>query len=121
MPEPVSTAATSFALSKVYYGLAGLFGGAALSFFWQPAKLKQHGKIAAGVIIGGISVGSSVIFGGALAIYLGMTPNDANVALAIGGGVGTSSIAIISFLANFFSKRENNDLLEVAKEVKDSI
>jgi hypothetical protein len=116
--EPTSTAASGFAISKIYYALAGLFGGTALSFFWMPEKLRQHSKLAAGAIVGGISVGSAVIFGGIVAIKLGMNPDDANTALAIGGGVGIVSVAIISLLANFFDKREKKDLLEVIKELK---
>jgi hypothetical protein len=116
--EPTAAVATSFAVSKLYYAIAGLFGGAALAFFWTPAKLSKHGRMAAGAIVGGVSVGSAVIFGGALAVYFGMNPNDANTALAVGGGLGFASIAIISLLANFFEKRENKDLLDVVNEVR---
>jgi hypothetical protein len=109
--------AASFIVAKIYYGLAAMFSGYALSFFWQPAKLRNHGRLAAGAIIGGISVGTAVIFGGGLAVYLGMNPNDANTALAVGGSIGIVAVAIISLLANFFDKRENHDLLEVVHEV----
>lgn len=115
--EPVASA-TSFAISKVYYGLAALFGGFMLSFFWKPERLKQHAPIAAGAIIGGISVGSGVIFGGATAVWLGMNPNDANTALAVGGAIGLFAVAIVSFIANFFDKRQNKDLLEIVQEVR---
>lgn len=118
MVDPLSTTASGFAITKLYYALAGLFGGFVLAFFWQPAKLKAHGRMAAGAIIGGISVGCAVIFGGATAVFLGMNPNDANIALAVGGAIGLVSVAIISLLANFFDKRENEDLLEVLKELK---
>ena len=115
--EP-AVAATSFAISKIYYGLSALFGGFMLSFFWKPDRLKKHAPLAAGAIIGGISVGSGVIFGGALAVFLGMNPNDANTALALGGAIGLSSVAIISWLANFFDKRQGKDILEVVQEVQ---
>jgi hypothetical protein len=118
MEPTTTTVAAGFAISKIYYAVAGLFGGAALAFFWTPAKLSKHGRMAAGAIVGGVSVGSAVIFGGALAVYLGMDPNDANTALAVGGAVGVSSVAIISLLANFFEKREGKDLLEVVNEVR---
>ncbi len=115
--EPV-VAATSFAISKIYYGLSALFGGFMLSFFFMPAKLKQYKPVAAGAIIGGISVGSGVIFGGALAVYLGMNPNDANTALAVGGAIGLTAVAIVSWIANFFDKRQGKDILEVAQEIQ---
>lgn len=118
MAEPVSTAASGFALSKLYYAISGLFGGYFLSFFWQPAKLRQHTRGAAGAIIGGASVGASVIFGGAVSVALGLDPNDANIALAVGGGIGMTAIGIMSFVANFFDKREDKDIFEVATEVR---
>ena len=108
----------SFAISKVYYGLAALFGGYMLSFFWMPERLKKHTPVAAGAIIGGVSVGAGVIFGGALAVQLGMNPNDANTALALGGGIGMVAVAIVSWLANFFDNRQNKDLLEVVTEIR---
>ena len=116
--EPTSSTAAGFLLSKLYYGLAALFGGFVLSFFWQPAKLKQHSRLAAGVMIGGISVGAGAIFGGAIAVFFGMNPNDANTALAIGGVIGSVAVAIISLLANFFDKHEDQDLLEVVVNTK---
>jgi uncharacterized BrkB/YihY/UPF0761 family membrane protein len=115
--EPVVTG-ISFAISKIYYGIAALFGGFMLSFFWMPERLKKHTPVAAGAIIGGVSVGAGVIFGGALAVQLGMNPNDANTALAVGGGIGLTAVAIVSWLANFFDNRQNKDLLEVVQEVR---
>lgn len=108
----------SFAISKVYYGIAALFGGFMVSFFYMPAKLKQYTPMAAGAIIGGISVGAGVMFGGWLAIQLGMNPYDANTALAVGGGIGLFAVAAISWLANFFENRKNKDILEVIQEVR---
>jgi len=115
--EPAVSAA-SFAISKVYYGLSALFGGFMVSFFFMPDKLKKYTPLAAGAIIGGISVGAGVIFGGGLAVYLGMNPNDANTALALGGGIGLVAVGIVSWLANFFENRKDKDLLQVVQEVK---
>lgn len=89
-----------------------------LSFFWKPERFKQHTPMAAGAIIGGISVGSGVIFGGALAVWLGMNPNDANTALAVGGAIGLTAVAIVSWIANFFDKRQGKDILEIVQEVR---
>ena len=89
-----------------------------VSFFFMPEKLKKYTPLAAGAIIGGISVGAGVIFGGGLAVYLGMNPNDANTALALGGGIGLVAVGIVSWLANFFENRKDKDLLQVVQEVK---
>lgn len=115
--EP-STTAAGFALSKIYYGIAGLFGGFGLSFFWMPQKLKEHSRLMAGCIIGGLSVGSSVIFGGALAVYLGMNPEDANTALAVGGGIGLMALAVFGMIANTLKKYESKDAFEIVAEIK---
>lgn len=108
----------SFIVAKIYYGISALFGGLVLSFFWKPDRFKQYTPVAAGALIGGISVGSGVIFGGALAVWLGMNPNDANTALAVGGAIGLTAVAIVSWLANYFDKRQGKDILEVVKEVQ---
>jgi hypothetical protein len=115
--EPAASAAT-FAISKIYYGLSALFGGFMVSFFYMPDKLKKYTPLAAGAIIGGISVGAGVIFGGGLAVYLGMNPDDANTALALGGGIGLIAVGTVSLVANAFEKRKNKDLLEVVEEVR---
>lgn len=115
--EPTASAA-GFALSKIYYGIAGLFGGFGLSFFWMPQRLKEYSRLMAGCIIGGLSVGSSVIFGGALAVYLGMNPEDANTALALGGGIGLIAIAAFGIIANTLKKYESKDAFEIVAEVK---
>jgi hypothetical protein len=47
-----------------------------------------------------------------------MNPNDANTALAVGGGIGVGAVAIVSWLANFFDNRQNKDLLEVVTEIR---
>ena len=114
MAEPVTTTASGFALAKLYYGLSALFCGMVVMFLRNKPTLKNHGRAASGAIVGGVSVGSGVIFGGALAVYMGMDPNDANTALAVGGLIGLFAVAIIMALANFFDKTEGKDIVEVA-------
>ena len=112
--------ASSALLGKLLSGIAGLFGGLSVSFFWQPKKLHQHGKLAAGAIIGGISVGSSFALGGFFANMAGIDLDQSDTALGIGYAIGACSVGVISFLANFFEKREGSDLLEVADELRNS-
>jgi len=120
MGEPVSSIGVTFVISKALTAIAGFFGGLSVSFFWQPKKLNQHGKLAAGAIIGGISVAASFTLGGIIARETGLDFTDADVALGVGYTVGVVSVGIISFLANFFDKREDLDILEVAQELKKS-
>ncbi|CAB4169009.1 hypothetical protein UFOVP581_33 [uncultured Caudovirales phage] len=117
MIEPESTAA-GFALSKAAAALAGLFGGLSVSFFWQPKKLHQHGKLAAGAIIGGMAVSAAFTLGGMIARWLGLNFNDVDTALGLGYIIGILCVGIIAWLANFLERRENKDILEVVQEVR---
>lgn len=118
MAEPASTAASGYVVSKAATALAGLFGGLSVSFFWQPKRLHQHGKLAAGAIIGGISVASSFSLGGLIANQLGMDFASVDTALGLGFLIGAGSVGVIAWLANFLEKREDKDILEVVQEVR---
>lgn len=110
-----------FALSKLITGIAGLFGGIAISIFWQPKKIKQHGLLAGGAVIGAISFGFAYVFGGAVANVIGMNLNNADNALAIGTVIGAVAVGVVSFVAAWLEKREGQDIAEVIREVKKEI
>lgn len=113
-----ATTATGYAISKGAAALAGLFGGLSVSFFWQPKRLHQHGKLAAGAIIGGISVSAAFALGGIVARWVGMNFADIDVALGLGYAIGVMCVGVIAWLANFLEKREHKDILEVMREVR---
>lgn len=115
MSEPIGG---SFALGKLLSGVAGFFGGLSVSFFWQPKKLHAYGKLAAGAIIGGISVAAAIALGGVVSSKLGIDMSSPDNALGIGYMIGIVSVGIISFLANYFDKRDGQDILEIANELK---
>lgn len=117
MEPTTTTAATGFAISKIYYGIAALVVSMAVLFMRKNPRLNNHGRIATGAIVGGSAVGFGVTFGGFIAIYLGMNPDDANVALAIGGAIGLFSFTVVKILVNWFDKMEEKDIVEVAQEV----
>lgn len=121
MSDPISGMASSFAVGKALTAIAGFFGGLSVSFFWQPKKLHQYGRLAAGAIIGGIAVGASFTLGGFIAAYLGMDINQADSALAIGYVVGVMSVFVLSILVNFFEKKEDKDILEVASDMQKTV
>ncbi|CCK06270.1 FIG00554639: hypothetical protein [Cronobacter sakazakii 696] len=108
-------------LSQCLAALAGLFGGLSVSFFWQPKKLHQHGRLAAGVIIGAISVSTTFTLGGFISHWLGMNFRDSDIAMGIGYFVGALSVGMIAWVANFFNRREGHDILQVAGELMPSI
>lgn len=115
--EPITTA-TTFIVSKFYYGISALFMGMVVMFLRKSPNLRGHGKAASGAIVGGVSVGSGVIFGGAIAVYFGMNPNDANTALAVGGTIGLFAVGIITAVANLLDKSEDKDIIELVQEAK---
>jgi hypothetical protein len=118
--EPLSTA-ISFAIAKLNYGLSALFMSLLVLFLRKTPALEGYGRAATACIVGGSAVGISIIFGGALAVYMGMNPDDVNTAMAIGGAIGLVSFTVIKAFVKFFDRIDNKDIVEVAKEVKDTI
>jgi hypothetical protein len=116
--EPSSTAASGYAASKVAFILGGFIGGLMLSPFWQPAVLREKGRLMAAAATGGIAVGSSFVLGGMVARAAGLNGNDIDVALSIGAGIGITAVFALNAVANWFRKKENADIMEVAAEVR---
>jgi hypothetical protein len=114
-------AAISFVIAKLNYGLSALFMSLLVLFLRKTPALDGYGRAATACIVGGSAVGISIIFGGALAVYLGMNPNDVNTSMAIGGAIGLVSFTVIKAFVKFFDRIDNKDIVEVAKEVKDTI
>lgn len=109
---------SGFFFSKGAAALTGLLGGLSVSFFHQPEKLHQHGKLAAGAIIGGVSVSASFALGGMTAKWMGLNFEEIDVALGIGYLIGIFAIATVAWVANFLEKREKKDILEVVQELR---
>ena len=118
--EPLSTT-ISFIIAKLNYGLSALFMSLLVLFLRKTPALDGYGRAATACIVGGSAVGISIIFGGALAVYFGMNPDDVNTAMAIGGAIGLFSFTVIKAFVKFFDRIDNKDIVEVAKEVKDTI
>lgn len=118
MSEPVSS---TFAITKLITGIAGLFGGIAIAIFWQPKKIKQHGMLGAGAIIGALSFGFSFAFGGIAAHFIGIDLANPDNAMAVGVVIGAIAVGIVSFVAAWLEKREGKDIGEVIKDAKSDI
>jgi membrane associated rhomboid family serine protease len=121
MEPTTTTTVLGFALSKVYYSLSALFMAMVVLFLKKNPTLPGHGKVATGAIVGGVSVGSAVIFGGAIAVWLGKDPNDLNTALAIGGAIGLVAWFVIYSLVKYLDKLEDKNIVEAAKAIKEDI
>jgi hypothetical protein len=117
--EPLSSA-ISFVIAKLNYGLSALFMSLLVLFLRKTPALDGYGRVATACIVGGFSVGIAIIFGGALAIYLGMNPNDVNTGMAIGGAIGLVAFTAVKGLVKLFDRVDNKDIVQMAKEVKDT-
>lgn len=98
-----------------------MLGGFSLSVFWQPEKLREQNRYIAGLIIGGIAVTASVALSGFVAMWIGLDLGNPDIALGLGYIIGALSVGVISFLANYFSRRENKDIVQIAEELKREI
>jgi hypothetical protein len=119
--EPSSAAAITYAISKVPYALSGLFMGMSVMFLRKKQTLKGYGRAASSAIVGAISFGFPIIFGGAAAVYLGRDPNDVNVATALGGLIGTFAVTGIILIVNYLDKTDDKDIVEVAQDLRKAV
>ncbi|WP_052443940.1 hypothetical protein [Pectobacterium brasiliense] len=105
-------------ISDIIASISGLFGGVSISFFWRPQKLNDYSKYTSALIIIIISVSSAFSLVGMVAEILHINFSKLENAIGLGYLVGAISVGLITLLANFFSHRENNDILDVASEIK---
>ncbi|RLM20984.1 hypothetical protein BIY29_14535 [Brenneria alni] len=105
-------------ISDIVAAISGLFGGLSISFFWRPQKLNNHDKIIALLIIIIISISSAFSLVGIISEIIHININQIENAIGLGYLVGAISVGLITLLANFFSNREGNDILDVATELK---
>lgn len=121
MTGPVSSFWEIIQLSNIMSGIAGLFGGVSIAVFWQPRPIKEKGKFVGGAIIGAISFGFPFIFGKAVLSLLGVDVDNASYKLAIDTILGAVGVGCFSFVANWLKKREDKDIGEIIKDVKESL
>ncbi|MCS2152271.1 hypothetical protein ACIPMZ_17430 [Scandinavium goeteborgense] len=117
----MSDVVTTTLVNEGLLAVAGLFGGVSVSFFWQPRKLQQHSRFIAGVIIGSISMCAAFALGGFTARWLKIDLNESDMTLGLGYIVGAISNGLIVWLANFFRRHEQQDIFDVAGELKKRI
>jgi hypothetical protein len=117
----MSHVVTTTLINEGLLAVAGLFGGISVSFFWQPRKLQQHSRFIAGVIIGTISMCAAFALGGFTARWLKIDLNESDMTLGLGYIVGAISNGLIVWLANFFRRHEQQDIFDVAGELKKRI
>lgn len=112
-----SEAASGWLIEKLAPAIGGLFGGLSLAMFWTPEKLREKGTIASVFIAGGISAMAGFSFTGMTASYLGISGDKIDVVIGLAWLLGLCSVAVMNWIANFMSKREHMDIVEVANEV----
>lgn len=118
MELATATVSVTYLWGKIYASISALLGGLFMAVFFMPKKLSERGKLAAGVMVGGMSTTCGFIFVGILANVLGMDATQLDVGLPLGFIIGMMSLSVITWMSNFLSKRENADILDVIDEVK---
>ncbi|GKX42854.1 hypothetical protein SOASR015_18880 [Pectobacterium carotovorum subsp. carotovorum] len=105
-------------ISDIIASVAGLFGGLNISFFWRPRKLNDYSNTTSALIIIIISASSAFSLVGIIAGILHINTSEIENAIGLGYLIGAIAVGLVTLLANFFSYRENNDILDVASEIK---
>ncbi len=110
MAEP----AAGYVITKIASGIGGMFGGLAMMSFIKPKTILD------GVIRGGVSTGSAIIFATPALEILSMDKNDWEMQLASGMVCGFVAWSLLGMVARFFIKAEqrNEDIVDVVKRTR---
>ncbi len=103
---------------RLAWALSGLFGAFALSVFWLPRKIEGRAALAKGVIIGGTGVAVPLVFTGLVLRQLGLDGSDLDTAMPVAFVLGMMALALINWIANAVDKREDADIVDVAREAR---
>lgn len=107
-----------FLINKITAIIGALIGSAGISVFWTPPRLREKSRLAAGIMIGGVSSGSAVIFSGFIMQKLGFSPTDIDNILAVGGLIGILAMPVMGWIGNYLHEKEDETITDVAKELK---
>jgi hypothetical protein len=118
MAEPVSSATGGYWAGKIAYAIGGFLGGASTALFWQPARLREHGKMVAVGAMMVVPCLSAAMLGVMVARHLGQNEADLDVGLAIGWLIGLGTIFVCAITANWFRGHERSNIVEVARDVR---
>lgn len=102
---------SSYITAKIASMIGGLFGGFAILTFIKPQSVKEA------FIRGGMSVGSAMVFAQPLLHMLDIS-NNWETQLMSGFCVGFLAYTILGMVANFLSRNQHRDIVEVVKEIK---
>lgn len=112
---------SQYTLNKILLG-AGAFVGVSIANVLFPAPYVKHkGVVAAAMTVTAMAVALSITAGGALLIWAGVDQSKADLVLFCGVMFGVLFPFVSNALKNFFVKRENMDIPEVADDVKSSV
>ena len=95
-----------------------MVGGVSLAVFWMPKALRRKRDFIAGVSVCAISMSAALALTGGVIRFLDIPADDTESAITVGYAIGFASLAVIGWIANAFEKREDQDILEVANEVR---
>lgn len=101
----------SYLTAKIASMVGGLFGGFAILTFIKPQTVSEA------FIRGGISVGSAMVFTQPLLTIWDIS-NNWETQLMGGFCVGFLAYTILGMIANFLSRNQHRDIVEVVKDIK---
>lgn len=112
---------SQYALNKILLGAGTFVGVSIANVLWPAPYVKHKGVVAAAMTVTAMAVALSITAGGALLIWAGVDQSKADVVLFFGVVFGILFPFCSNALKNYFTKREDMDIMEVAADVKDSV
>lgn len=100
---------TSYIAAKVASMVGGLFGGFAILTFIKPRTISEA------FMRGGCSVGSAMVFGQPILVFLDVHSNW-ETQLMSGFCVGFLAYTILGMIANYIKKHHDKDIVEAVKD-----
>jgi hypothetical protein len=100
---------------KAVIATSGLAGGITVAGFYIPKRIAEKGIYFGGVIIGGSSIFTSMAFTEIIITKLGFDPTI--YAMPVSFIIGGISLFVLNAIGNWARKHENDDIIEVVKEI----
>lgn len=103
---------------KVHAAVGALIGAGLVAMGWTPPAFRGKSKLAAGLLIGGGSVGAAFVVSAKLMDFLGYDVSNSDNWLFVGAMIGVAFLPLSNSLGNFLKDREKDPIDKLIKDVK---